>query len=353
MKKILLIASAVLLLGAGCIQVKGTSPTSNDGGLWGSADKGKTWTQSVAIAVVGPGRTYGPANVTRVAFDPSDNKAIYVGTEDRGLLYTYDLGAAWREVPALGAVRVNAVAVSPANKCLVFVATGNRIVRSYDCLRTWDNAYVDTRTDTSVTDLDIDFYTPSVVWATTAAGDLIKSVDSGSTWKIIKRFDGNIRQLLMSASDSRVLWISIDGKSLWKTADAGANWVDLSPRLNGFKGVYDTVTLADDRATPNSLVIASRYGLLRTRDAGVTWQTLPLLTPTGGTTILSLAVNPRDSNEIWYGTANTLYHSADGGTKWNTSKLPTSRAATTLTINPNNPGVLYLGTTLFQKKQIF
>jgi photosystem II stability/assembly factor-like uncharacterized protein len=353
MKRTILIAAVVLLLGAGCIQVTGTTQGNSDGGLWVSADKGVHWTQKSAIAVVGAPRSFTTANITAVAFDPSDAKAVYVGTDDRGLLYSYDAAETWHETSALGAVHVNAVAVSPGNKCVIFVATGNRVMRSRDCSRTWENVYVDTRADANITGLTVDFFNSANVWASTSAGDLIKSSDSGASWFAVRRFEASIRQFVMSSADSRVLWVLVEAKSLWRTTDAGATWTDLTPTLKDFDGVLDTNSLAEDRATPNAMLLASRYGLIRTTDGGAAWKTIPLLTPTGGTTIFSLVVHPQNSKEIWYGTGNTLYHSVDGGAKWTTSRLPTTRAATSLAVNPENPGTLYLGVTLYQQKKLF
>jgi photosystem II stability/assembly factor-like uncharacterized protein len=269
------------------------------------------------------------------------------------MLYSYDGAATWGETASLGATRVNSVAVSSTDKCTVYVASGNRVSRSRDCLRTWANTYVDTRADATVTNLIVDFFNPAVVWASTSAGDLIRSSDNGSSWSVVKRFDGSIRQTLMASTDSRVIWVLVDGKSLWKTTDGGASWTDLSATLAKFDGVFDTTTLAEDRATPNSVLLASRYGLVRTVDGGATWKSIPLLTPAGSATIFSLVVNPKSSKELWYGTGNTLYHSVDGGSKWTTQRLPTARAATDLAINPANSGVLYLGATLIQTKKLF
>ena len=102
MKRTLLIASVLLLLGAGCIQVTGTSQSGNDGGLWASADKGVHWIQKSSIATVGVSRAFTGANLTAIAFDPSDAKAVYAGTDTTGLFYSYDSAASWSEASTLG-----------------------------------------------------------------------------------------------------------------------------------------------------------------------------------------------------------------------------------------------------------
>jgi hypothetical protein len=54
-------------------------------------------------------------------------------------------------------------------------------------------------------------------------------------------------------------------------------------------------------------------------------------------------VNPKNANEIYYATPLTFYKSVDGGTKWETRKLPSTREPATLVIDPAAPNVFYLG----------
>lgn len=353
MKKLLLAAASLLLIGQGCIQITGTGNKGGlDGGVFRSNDRGTTWQQKSSVASVGQARSFAGTNVTTMAFDPSDKKAVYAGTEE-GLFFSYDGGESWHGAAALGRVRVTSVAVSPADKCTVYAGTGNRVMRTTDCSRTWDNVYFDPRPDTRVTSVRVDHFNAANVFASTNQGDVLKSADGGASWSPIHRFDDEVRQLLMTAADSRVIYVATDGDGLWKTADGGATWTDLSPAMGEFAGALDNLILAEDAARGNSLIVASNYGLLRTIDGGSTWQPLTLLTPPGSTVIYSLAVSPKDSSFIAYGTINTLYRSVDAGAKWTTSKVPTTRAATTLLIDPANDSTIFMGTTLFKQNTGF
>ena len=83
-RKIVIASSALLLLGAGCIQVKsGGTAGGNDGGVFKSGDHGVVWQQKSAVATVGQPKSIGGLNVTEIAFDPSDSKAVYAGTPDQ------------------------------------------------------------------------------------------------------------------------------------------------------------------------------------------------------------------------------------------------------------------------------
>ena len=351
--KLALLAAALLLVGQGCIQITGAGGSAGTaGGVFRSNDRGASWLPKSSIASVGTARSFSGSNVTAIAFDPSDKKAVYAGT-DGGLFFSYDGGDAWQGANALGAVNVAAVAVSPNDKCVVFVGTGNKVMRTHDCSRSWDNVYFDPRADTLIVAVQVDHFNPAIVYAATSQGDLLKSADSGASWSPIHRFNNGIRQILMTAADSRVMYVSTRNKGLWKTTDAGETWTDLSPGMGDYSGALDNMLVAEDAARGNSLIVASNYGLLRTIDGGATWKPITLLTPPGSTVIYSLAVSPKDSNFLVYGTINTLYRSVDGGGKWTTSRLPTARAATTLQFDPTNDSTLFMGTTLIKQNTGF
>ena len=351
--KLALAAASLLLVGQGCIQITGTpGAKGTDGGVFRSSDRGTTWQSKSSVATVGAAKSFAGNNVTTIAFDPSDKKAVYAGTEG-GMFFSYDGGDSWQGASSLGAVLVTAIAVSPSEKCVVYVGTGNRVMRTRDCSRTWENVYFDPRPDTRVTSVKIDHFNAATVFAATNKGDFLKSSDGGASWAPIHRFETEVRQVLMTAADSRNMYAATKGKGLWKTTDGGATWTDLSGGMGDFAGALDNMILAEDVARGNSLVIASNYGLLRTIDGGATFQPLTLLTPPGSTVIYSLAVAPKDSNFIAYGTINTLYRSVDGGAKWTTTKMPTTRAATTLLIDPANDATIFMGTTLFKQNTGF
>jgi len=351
--KLALAAASLLLVGQGCIQITGTpGAKGNDGGVFRSADRGTTWQQKASVATVGQPRSFAGNNVTTIAFDPSDKKAVYAGTES-GLFFSYDGGDSWQGASSLGGVYIASVAVSPAEKCTVYVGTGNRVMRTRDCSRTWENVYFDPRPDTRVVSVKIDHLNAATIFAATNKGDFLRSTDGGASWSPTFRFEAEVRQILMTAADPNDMYAATKGKGLWKTTDGGMTWTSLSEGMGSFAGALDNMILAEDVARGNSLIVASNYGLLRTVDGGATWQPLTLLTPPGSTVIYSLAVSPKDSNFIAYGTINTLYRSIDGGAKWTTTKMPTTRAATTLLIDPLNDATIFMGTTLFKQNSGF
>lgn len=351
MKKIYFVfwlLTAIVLTGQGCIKFGEGAKKGIDGGIFKSTDKGETWAQKVAVAAIKPS-AINNVNVVVAVFDPQDSRTIYLGTGENGLFYTLDGAESWQQAGALSSGRVSAVAVDPKDKCNVYVGTGNKIFKTIDCTRTWQNIYVDTRTDQVVLSLAIDSYNPAIVYAGLSGGDLLKSTDGGASWTIIRRFENPVAKILVNYYDTRIIYVGTSSAGIWKSADGGAAWTDLSEGLRDYDGSMELKNLVLDFSKKDSLVLASKYGLLRTWDGGVTWEPINLLTPPGSVDIYSLALNPQNGNEIYYGTSSTLYKSNDGGVRWVTRKLPTTRTATYLLVDPNNGNVVYLGTTKFQK----
>jgi len=105
-----------------------------------------------------------------------------------------------------------------------------------------------------------------------------------------------------------------------------------------------------DLTTPDSLILVSKYGLLKTADSGLNWEPINLITPPASTDIFSIAINPKDNHEIYYATASTFYKTTDGGQNWITKRLPTAAVATYMQVDPNDPNIIYMGLSNFNKK---
>ncbi|MBI2099363.1 hypothetical protein HYT45_03050 [Candidatus Uhrbacteria bacterium] len=343
-----LLALSLAAFGVGCIQISGGGEASRvlDGGVWKSADRGANFVQKALVPTVGAQKkSIGAANVETFAVDPQDHNAVYIGTAENGLFYTLDGAESWMQVKALASGRVPSVAIDPKNKCVIYAASANKVLKSSDCSRTWQTVYFETRTDKIITAIAVDLKDGRSVYAGTSAGDVLMSSDYGNSWVAANVFKSEIKKILVAPYDSKVVYAAAKTSGVWRSADAGANWKDISEGFKQFAGASEYRDLALDLSAAETLVYASKFGLLRSIDGGANWNKIDLLTPPGAATIYSLAVNPKDGKEIYYGTATTFYRTTDGGKTWRTRKLPTSRAATALMIDPEAANVLYLGVT--------
>lgn len=348
MTKIIAILSFLTLAGVGCIQFQGGGQAARDGGLWRTTDRGKHWEQKVAAPTPAGVGSIGGANIFDIVVDPQDPKALYLAS-DSGLIYSFDGGDSWQIQKQLASGRVNFISVDAKDKCTIYVAQGQRVWKSTDCNRSYAPVYFEQRAEQGMSSVAVDWFNPNIVYAGTTAGDLLKSVDGGASWTAIKRFEDRLKLLLVDPQDSRTVYVGLSDRGIWKTPDGGSNWIDLTPGLVNFGSGQGLVTIERNPVERGLLVIATRYGVLRSADGGTTWEALNLPTPPGAVQIFSLATNPKKANEIYYGTTSTFYKTLNGGANWSTEKLPTSRGATALLVDPENADMIYMGVTLFKK----
>ncbi len=342
--RLLALFSIVLLTGAGCFGIGGSkSDGSRDGGVFKSADNGVEWSQAVALPTSKGVGSLAPVDVLTLVMDPSDDDTLYMGTKENGLFYSLNGGTSWlsprTEVLQKGAVR--SVAVDPKNVCATYAVLGANLYRTETCARSFESVYEETRSTVSPRRVAVDWYTPDTIYLGLSNGDVMKSADRGETWpKVLSAVD-EVVEIVVSNTDSRIVFVATED-GLYKTADAGVSWVKQEEALKEFKDASTIFALVQD-AAGETLLLATKYGLLRSTDAGETWDAIALLTSPGQVTIRALAIDPENADTIYYATSSTFYKSVDGGANWDTAKLPSTRSATVLLVDPEETSTMYLG----------
>lgn len=366
--KIFILLISVALISSACTLSIGSdgisTDSTTDGGIWLSADKGKTWKQmSVVPTITGKPLGLGNVDVSVLTADPQDSAAVYFGTVGRGLYYTYNVNNGWNEVKSLGQGTINDVKVDPKSKCVLYAAITNRLYRSNDCGRSWQQMYYDNNPGVGVTAIAVDHYNSNNIYIGTSRGDIIKSIDQGVSWRTIQRLNESIARLIVSPQDSRLVFIatvknniySFTSNTVTNTTDSADidknfsvdNWTDLGTVLKDFNlgsNFRDIVVCAAD----GSLFLATEKAIVHSPDKGMTWENIKLITPEKDAIINAVAVNPKNSQEIYYVTNTTFFSSSDGGVTWTTKKLNTSRAGWDLLIDRSNPSIIYMGTKKLQ-----
>lgn len=337
---------AVLTMGAGCsISFKNSNNTSgSDGGFWISLDKGATWRQVPYISTIkGAPGSIAALDDQCLTTDPTDPGAIYFGTATGGLFYTYNIGSGWTAASELKELKINSVAVSPDDKCRIYVSAGNKVYRSDDCNRSWTQIYFDNNPQTQINSVAIDHYDTQRVFIGTTRGEIIRSVDRGNTWQTVLRSGSSINEIVIGPQDSRKIFVTTANEGIYRSTDNGDNWVPLKDKMSEFKNSYNVVKLIASPAEEDLIFAATTYGLLKSTDAGDNWTRIELITPEKEASINSLAVNPKNPDEIYYVTRTTFYSSFDGGASWRTVKLPTTRAGWSILVKPDEVNVIFMG----------
>jgi len=282
--------------------------------IFQSADAGATWTETdfppiqlrtIKAAPISQCQTTSPTQE-----NGEESHTIYVGT-NLGIYKSVDGLKTWSLLGPIGE-RVNAIAVDPANPCVLFAVTGDgigKIFKSTDGGETWEQKYSFTEMKVILIDVDNSDY----IYAGGHDG-FFRSTDGGENWERIKigSYDPNeFSDLAMTPAGYNPKTIYAIGPGMpsgkiYKSTDQGDNWEDL--------GAPSALPLAVDPNNAN--VIYS--GFYKSGDGGERWSEKATGLPEGRL-LSSILIDPRNS-AIYLGfNEGAVFKSTDGGDHWNFS----------------------------------
>jgi photosystem II stability/assembly factor-like uncharacterized protein len=179
----------------------------------------------------------------------------------------------------------------------------------------------------------VDLTNSQVLYAATgdqtgSGGGVYRSEDAGRTWQ--RAASGlpseRVTALAFGHGERATLYATVGTRGdLYASADGAASW---SLRGDtGFFGGYDRLLRVDPRNPDLLYFLARSNALMRSRDAGYTWQSIGEGLPSDerATFALSLAIDPTDSDVLYVGTGGFVgggqgvYKSTDGGDTWSAS----------------------------------
>ncbi len=342
---------ALVFGGTGCITFKKTTTApANLGGVFMTNDRFETWQHQSALMTPGeiPG-TIAETDISFMMFDPSDSEAIYAGTRGHGLLYSYERGTGWQRSKKLPEGVVRDLAIDTKDKCTLYAAVNSKIYKSEDCTRTWKQIYFTDNVDKVVSALAVDWFKPNVVYAGLSDGGFLQSMDYGTSWKLAHNFPQRVMKIKLDYSDSRRIYVGLlDGGMYRKEVDT-EEWTDMNIAMRDFSGAISYYDFDLSRSTAGMIIYANRYGLLKSLDFGDTWQEVKLVTSPGSERIYSIAIDPINSNYIYYSTNTMVYKTLDGGVNWIPKEVPTTRVVSELLIHPVETANIFIGTMFIEQ----
>ncbi|SFW49817.1 Sortilin, neurotensin receptor 3 [Cellulophaga fucicola] len=155
-----------------------------------------------------------------------------------------------------------------------------------------------------------------------------------------------------------LFYFGATGGGVWKTEDGGRSWGNISDGF--FGGSIGAIEVA--QSDPNIIYagggektlrgnVSSGYGIWKTEDAGKTWIPAGL---SKSRHIPRIKIDPKNPNIVYAAVLGNIYKpteergvykSTDGGKTWRKTLFVNSNAgAVDLTLDPNNPRVLYAST---------
>jgi photosystem II stability/assembly factor-like uncharacterized protein len=267
--------------------------TTHDAGVAASKDFGQTWEFRNQGLI--------SDNVYSITYGRSgDQVRLYAGTEPAHLFVSEDLGAHWRELPALRSV--------PSVPKWTFPAPPH---------------------DAHVINITVDPKDPQVIYACVEQGGLLKSVDGGASWKELEGFNDDCHRLLVLSSNTNRMYLPT-GYGFYRSNDGGENWENISQRISRI-GYPDPMVIhprnenlmfvTGGEADPYHWMQTKSANprIARSRDGGDTWEVLGKGMPERlDASFEAMALEAWDTGYAVYAgnTDGDIYCSDDEGESW-------------------------------------
>ena len=183
------------------------------------------------------------------------------------------------------------------------------------------------------------------------------SLLAGLRWRSIGPVNmaGRITDLEVQPGSSKIFYVAGATGGIWKTINAGTTFIPLWEK----SPIASLGDLAVSPSNPNIIwagtgeedsrnSVQPGYGIYKSVDGGVTWQSMGLEKTQH---IGRIIVHPTDPEIVWVAALGALwgsnperglYKTIDGGRTWTLSKFISERAGfVDIAIDPRNPDVLY------------
>lgn len=290
-------------------------------GVWHSPDAGISWVRH---------RRPFPLNsrIQALVVHPTEPHTLFAGG-DSGLFISCNGGADWQPIPSPDDLpTIWSLAIDANAPDTLFAGTRPAgVYRSRDGGRHWTRLAIDIADTCSigtpfVTSVMVDPDDSRQVWAGVEIDGVFRSLDGGDTWSHVEDglYDPDIHAMAIAGGQPKRIYAST-ARELFASADTGSVWTPLGvkekwplPYARGIVVKTDDPTVLF--AGCGEATTGAKGHVLRTTDAGETWQALALPTPANAT-IWGLATHPANANRIVaFSLFGEVYVSEDAGDSW-------------------------------------
>ena len=190
--------------------------------------------------------------------------------------------------------------------------------------------------------------------------DTLSKLYHGLEWRNIGPFRGGRANAIAGVpGDPLTYYMGSTGGGVWKTTDAGTSWQNISD------GYFTTTSIGAIAVAPSDanvlyvgtgehavrgVMTSSGDGVYRSTDAGKTWRNVGLK---NSRQIAEIRIHPRNPAVVYVAVQGDpyrpssergVYRSTDGGENWTRVHFVDEQTgAADLSMDPNNPRILYAG----------
>ncbi len=290
-----------------------------------------------------------------IAVDPVETNILYLGADVSGMYKSVDYGESWTHINAgLGSREISSFAIDPSNHRHLWAGTPMGLYASQNGGESWALANADIQCFKHVNyhgiTISRDGQTilvashdvndePDGFGGGDFSGQLYRSADGGTTWTIVTQFPG---KRIPSVYLGQAAWPSV----LSTSTNAGQSWqggnVPDSYTFDPVHAPHQTwndpwqavISIAVDPQNSDRLYSTTWWGVWRSDDGGKSWHekvvgtqnTCLKKTPGSGESeedrlIKCLEVDPTDSKRLFAGLYwDGLWYSENGGKQWHLAR---------------------------------
>lgn len=192
----------------------------------------------------------------------------------------------------------------------------------------------------------IDPNNPAVFYVGAPSGGLWRSEDAGQNWVPLTDHlpQIGVSGIAIDKNNSDIIYIATgddDARDTYsvgvmKSVDRGLTWNETGLTFSGTNGISNEIYFHPDNS--DILWVSTNFGFFKTIDGGLTWK--KNLT----TNILDFKLKPDDPNVIYAVSRSRFYRSEDGGDSFNviTNDLPNTSGRFAVDVSPADPDVVYV-----------
>lgn len=273
-------------------------------GVLKSLDRGRTW-KPARRGLQNP-------SAYHLALHPADPGVLYVGTFGGGVFRSGDGAGTWAAVNSgLGNTNIHALAIDPADPRRLIASTSTGAVfQTLDEGTTWA-PYGE----------GLPAYDGEVLAALLfhagrlylGQGAVFERETGAPAWRAVgPDLAAKVVSALAVDADG-VLLVGTRYGGLYRARSAGGDWVPVGTE---FRRDWIRAIVADPRGSGRWIVSVLGRGLFGSRDAGRNWQRLEAGLPSNDD-VETVVTDPRDPDRLYAGTRHHgLYASTDGGRNW-------------------------------------
>ncbi|EKD58980.1 MAG: hypothetical protein ACD_56C00014G0001 [uncultured bacterium] len=309
-----------------------------------SEDGGNTWNPKMRID---DKKNIAGIDVLTMAIHPADSNIVYLGTASNGLFVTKDGGENWTQVAY--ADKAYGLVFDTRNPDIMYgsgIFNGRaKIFKRLAEGQEWKEIYTEPADGTTISSLAINERNPQILYAGTSDGVIIKTIDGGQTWvnlKMENKTNSPIVSIGFDAANDAHVFFAVFQTGILETKNGGATLEDVTKQIDTIGNTSSVYTLTTDPYFGGIVFAGTANGVFR-RNGDGTWSSMNLIESSKAFPVRSIAVNPRNSKEIMYSSAKAIYKSTDGGARWATFQLDTSKEISAIRYDASNPARIYAG----------